>query len=217
MGIERPVYLLSPTPAEGVRHLPMIEFVTKPQKIDFTLYDGLIFTSKQGVAALDEISGGSWKGIPAAAIGRMTAEEVKSRGGEVIFVASKAYGDVLAKELSGRFKSFRWLYPRPAVVASKIAADLRTAGVSVEERVVYETRCKEYDAGSKPEEGAVLIFTSPSIVKCFLKSFGWSESYMAVAIGKKTADAFEDGMEYRVSPSQTIEETIAFARSLATA
>ncbi len=217
MGIERPVYLLSPTPAEGVRHLPMIEFSNIPQKIDFTLYDGLIFTSKQGVIALDNISGGSWKQIPAAAIGKMTAEEIEKRGGEVIFVASKAYGDVLAKELSDRFGSFKWLYPRPRVVASKIAADLRSAGISVEEKVIYETLCKEYDAGSKPEEGAVLIFTSPSIVKCFLKQFGWNESYTAVAIGKKTAEAFEEGMEYRVSPSQTIEDTIAFARSLSTA
>ncbi len=217
MGIERPVYLLSPTPAEGVGHLPMIEFVTLPQKIDFTLYDGLIFTSKQGVTALDEISGGSWKEIPAAAIGKMTAEEVKRRGGEVIFVASRAYGDVLAKELSERFGSFRWLYPRPKVVASKIAADLRAAGISVEERVIYETRCREYDVRSKPKEGAVLIFTSPSIVNCFLNRFGWSESYIAVAIGRKTAEAFEEGMECRVSPSQTIEDTIAFAKSLSTA
>ncbi len=217
MGIERPVYLLSPTPAEGVRHLPMIEFVTIPQKIDFDLYDGLIFTSKQGVAALDEICGESWKEIPAAAIGKMTAEEVEKRGGEVIFVASKAYGDVLAKELSERFESFRWLYPRPKVVASKIAAELRAAGISVDEKVIYETRCREYDTRSKPEEGAVLIFTSPSIVNCFLKRFEWSESYTAVAIGRKTAEVFEDGMECRVSPSQTIEDAVTFARSLSTA
>ncbi len=211
------VYLLSPTPAEGAEHLPMIEFKTIPQPIDFTPYDGLIFTSKQGVIALDEISGGSWKNTPAAAIGKMTAQEIQKRGGEVVYIASKAYGDILSRELSVRFKSFRWLYPRPKVVASKIASDLRKAGVDVDEKVIYETSCKAYDKEARPEEGAILIFTSPSIVDCFFKQFGWSGSYTAVAIGKKTAAAFPEGVECKISPSQSIPDTVAFARSLATA
>ncbi len=214
--MSRPVYLLSPTPAEGAGHLPMIEFKTIPQKIDFSSYDGLIFTSKQGVIALDEISGGEWRSTPAAAIGKMTAQEIRERGGEVIFIASKAYGDILAEELSTRFKNFRWLYPRPKVVASKIASDLRSAGIDVEERVIYETLCKEYDSDFKPEEGAVLIFTSPSIVECFFRQFGWSGSYTAVAIGKKTAGAFPEGVECKISPSQSIEDAVAFAGSLST-
>ncbi|BBG65134.1 uroporphyrinogen-III synthase [Hydrogenimonas sp.] len=197
-----------------MRHLPMIEFRTIPQNIDFSLYDGLIFTSKQGVIALDGISGGSWRDTPAAAIGKMTAKEIEKRGGKVLFVASKAYGEVLAKELSGRFKSFRWLYPRPRVVASKIASDLRSAGIEVEERVIYETLCREYPKSKKPEDGAVLIFTSPSIVKCFLKQFSWNESYRAVAIGKKTAEAFGGEVGCVVSPSQSIKDTIDFAKSL---
>ncbi len=211
------VYLLSPTPAKGVCHLPMIEFRHIPQKIDFSSYDGLIFTSKQGVVALDEMSGGEWKERPAAAIGKMTAQEIEKRGGKVLYVASRAYGDVLARELSDRFKSFRWLYPRPRVVASKIASDLRSAGIEVEERVVYETVCRKHESDSKPKEGAVLIFTSPSIVKCFLEQFGWEDSYIAVAIGKKTSEAFPEGKRCVVSPFQSIEETVSFAKSLSTA
>ncbi len=209
------IYLLSPTSLEGVVNMPMIEFVTYKQEIDFSPFDALIFTSKQGVKALDEITSGRWREIPAAAIGKMTADEIKKRGGEVIFIASKAYGDTLAKELAGKFGSYKWLYPRPKVVASKIAQDLRSAGVKVEERVVYETVCKSHAKEDAPENGAVLIFTSPSIVNCFLQNFDWSESYTAVAIGKKTALAFPKNIEPLISPSQSIEDTLEFAKRVA--
>ncbi len=210
----REIYLLSPTPVAGVRHLPMIEFHPIPQTIDFTLYDGLIFTSKQGVVTLDEISGGEWRGLPAAAIGKQTAAEVEARGGRVIYVATRAYGDVLARELSECFSHYRWLYPRPKVVVSKIAADLRSAGIDVEEKIIYETRCRRYPAKRRPPEGAVLIFTSPSIVRCFFEQFGWRGSYRAVAIGTKTAAAFPEGVRCDIAPSPSMEEAIAFARDL---
>jgi len=215
MGIKSlPIYLLSPTPKDGVRHLPMIKFETIPQDIEFNKFDGLIITSKQGVIALDEISCGKWKTLPVAAIGELTAKEVEKRGGEVIFIASSAYGDVLAYELALNFKDFRWLYPRPKVVVSKIVADLRSSGIEVEEKVIYETSCVEYDHSSKPCSGAVLIFTSPSIVKCFFKNFSWDRSYKAVAIGKKTASAFPDNIKIEISPTTSIDEAIRFSENL---
>ncbi|WP_456404316.1 uroporphyrinogen-III synthase [Hydrogenimonas sp.] len=213
--MERAVYLLSPTSVPGVNHLPMIRFTLLPQTIDFTGFDGLILTSKQGVVALDEISEGAWRSVPAAAIGKQTAQEIAERGGEVVYVASKAYGDVLASELAERFGGWRWLYPRPKVVASKIAAELRSAGIEVEERVIYETGCRPHPPSSRPAQGAVLIFTSPSIVRCFFEQFGWDESYLAVAIGTKTAAALPEGVRYEIAPSPSLEEAAAFARDLA--
>jgi uroporphyrinogen-III synthase len=216
MGIENipPIYLLSPTPKSGVRHLPMIKFETIPQDIEFNKFDGLIITSKQGVIALDEISCGKWKTLPVAAIGESTAKEVQKRGGEVIFIASSAYGDVLARELALNFKGFRWLYPRPKVVVSKVAADLRSSGIEVEEKIIYETSCVEYDNSSKPCSGAILIFTSPSIVKCFFQNFSWDISYKAVAIGKKTAESFPKHIDVNISPNTSINEAIEYSRSL---
>ncbi len=216
MGVDRPIYLLSPTRRSGVHHLPMIRFETISQDIDFSGYDGLILTSKQGVKALDEVSEGAWRALPAAAIGEMTAAEISARGAEVLYVASKAYGDVLAKELAARFKGFRWLYPRPKVVVSKIAADLAAAGVSVEEKVIYETVCVDYGSDQRPKPGAILIFTSPSIVQCFLKSFGWDDTWRAVAIGKKSAQVFEKDIPVCMSDSPSIDDAIEMARFLAT-
>ncbi|BDY13519.1 uroporphyrinogen-III synthase [Hydrogenimonas cancrithermarum] len=208
------VYLLSPTPKPGVRHLPMIQFETIPQPLDFSGFDGLILTSKQGVVALDEVSGGRWRSTPAAAIGEMTAKEIEARGGKVIYIASKAYGDVLAKELSEWFEGFRWLYPRPKVVVSKIAADLRHAGIEVDEKVIYETRCMAYDRPRRPEKDAVLIFTSPSIVRCFFENFEWDESWRAVAIGNKTAQAFPACVVAEIAPSTSIDSAIEFSCAL---
>ena len=215
MGITSlPIYLLSPTPKSGVRHLPMIKFEIIPQDIDFKKFDGLIITSKQAVLSLDEISKGKWKTLPVATIGESTAKEVKNHGGNVIFIASSAYGDILAHELSLSFKGYRWLYPRPKVVVSKIAADLRGCGIEVEEKIIYETSCICYENSSKPCKGAILIFTSPSVVKCFLKNFSWDESWEAIALGKKTALAFPAYLKPKVSPSTSIEEAINFARNI---
>jgi len=215
MGITSlPIYLLSPTPKSGVRHLPMIKFEIVPQDIEFNKFDGLIITSKQGVIALNEISCGKWQTLPVAAIGDLTAKEVENRGGKVIFIASSAYGDVLASELALNFKNYRWLYPRPKVVVSKIAADLRSCGIEVEEKIIYETSCVHYDNHSKPCKGAVLIFTSPSIVRCFFKNFSWDDSWRAVAIGKKTAFAFPDYVKPEISPTTSIDEAIRFSRNL---
>ncbi len=208
------IYLLSPTSRPGVRHLPMIRFDLIPQTIDFSRYDGVIFTSKQGVIALDEVSGGAWRDLPAAAIGKQTAAEIAARGGEVIYTASKAYGDVLAAELSEKFPQMRWLYARPKVVVSKIAADLRAAGVSVEEAVVYETSCVHYAEEDAPEEGAALIFTAPSIVKCFFENFHWHDTWKAVAIGNKTAESFPAGISVEIPDELSIAGAVALAERL---
>ncbi|WP_456451577.1 uroporphyrinogen-III synthase [Hydrogenimonas sp.] len=212
--MENEIYLLSPTSRPGVKHLPMIHFTIIPQTLDFSGFDGLILTSKQGVIALDEVSGGAWKNLPAAAIGRQTAAEIEARGGRVIYMASKAYGEVLAKELAERFAAMRWLYARPRVVVSKIAADLRAAGVEVEEAVIYETSCTRYEPSEKPEPGARLIFTAPSIVRCFFENFAWEESWKAVAIGQKTAQAFPEAVNPYISPSTSIDEAVKFAKNL---
>ncbi|WP_201353871.1 uroporphyrinogen-III synthase [Hydrogenimonas urashimensis] len=208
------IYLLSPTSRPEAKHLPMIRFTLLPQTIDFSRFDAIILTSRQGIVALDEVSGGAWKRLPVAAIGKQTAAEAQARGGKVIYVASKAYGDVLAKELAKRFKKLRWLYARPRVVVSKIAKELQEAGIEVEEAVVYETSCSHYERKQRPEAGAVLIFTAPSIVKCFFENFDWDESWKAVAIGNKTAQAFPNGVKPAISPSTSIDEAIRFSKNL---
>ena len=194
--------------------MPMIRFDLIPQTLDFSRYDGVILTSRQGVVALDEVSGGAWRSLPAAAIGKQTAAEIEARGVEVIYTASKAYGDVLARELSERFTDRRWLYARPKVVVSKIAAQLREAGIEVEEAVIYETSCIRYEESRRPENGAVLIFTAPSIVRCFFENFDWDASWQAIAIGEKTAQAFPAGVQPRLSPTTSIDEAIRFSRTL---
>jgi uroporphyrinogen-III synthase len=212
-----PVYLLSPTARPGVVHLPMIQFTLLPQTIDFSKYDGLILTSKQGVIALDEVSGGAWKSLPAAAIGKQTAAEIEKRGGRVLYTATKAYGDVLARELAERFDGMRWLYARPKVVVSKIAADLQKAGIRVDEVVVYETSCVRYDAADRPVEGAVIVFTAPSVARCFYENFGWDESWKAVAIGDKTAAAVDKFAKALLSPDTSLDKAVTFAENVALA
>ncbi|MDQ7047974.1 MAG: uroporphyrinogen-III synthase [Sulfurovum sp.] len=51
---------------------------------------------------------------------------------------------------------------------------------------MYETSCIEYSNEDKPDKNAIIIFTSPSTIHCFLKNFEWDESYVAVVIGEAT-------------------------------
>ena len=189
----------------------MIKFETISQDVEFDKFDGLIITSKQGIIVLDEISCGKWKTLPVAAIGESTAKEVEKRGGEVIFIASSAYGDILAYELALKFNGFRWLYLRPETVVSKITSKLRSYGVKVEEKIIYKTNCVKYDCSLKPCSKAILIFTSPSVVKCFFENFSWDDSWSAVAIGKKTASAFPDYIRPKISPTTSIDVAIQFS------
>ncbi|MDR0762426.1 MAG: uroporphyrinogen-III synthase, partial [Campylobacteraceae bacterium] len=83
----------------------------------------------------------------------------------------------------------------------------------VDEVVVYENVCKPCKEFDLPKN-AIFIFTSPSSVKCFLKCVKWREDFTAVAIGKKTAAAFSLDIKYLISPKQSIDACVEFAKRL---
>ena len=57
------IYLLSDTFYEGVVNLPQIKVTCKEIELDLSSYDALIFSSKNGVRAIDYINK-NWKKIP---------------------------------------------------------------------------------------------------------------------------------------------------------
>jgi len=201
------IYLLNNQKYDGVENLPVIEIEYKNIEIDFDV-DYLLFTSKNGVSGVDKISE-KWKNIPAICIGNPTANKVIELGGKVEYIANSSYGDDLAKEIIQNFQPSKILFLKAKKVLSKIVDILKSHNFEVIEKVVYETKCKKIDF--IPKEG-IFIFTSPSTIKCFLAQTNWKPSYKAVAIGKRTASAFED--EIIISPIQTIENCIKIANSL---
>ncbi len=188
------IYLLSPAKREGVFNLPMIEFRRIADKIDFNGVDTLIFTSKQAIVTADSIDR-RWREFDSIAIGGATKAKIEELGGRVIFSPKNFYGETLAKDILERFKDRQTLYLRPKVISFDSKSFLEKNGVSIKEQIIYETTCKSYTKESQPQKGAIIIFTSPSTIRCFFKSFEWDSSYRAVIIGKATKKELPDFIE----------------------
>ena len=207
----RAVYLLSPTPREETISLPMISFSIVAEKIDFSLCDTLLFTSKQAVVTADTIDS-SWKNYPCIAIGPATKKQIESLGGEVIYFPKEFYGENLSQDIAAFFKERKLLYLRPKEISFDSKGYLEKVGIHLEEQIIYETGCQHYSAEKKPEKDAVIIFTSPSTIHCFLKNFVWDETYTAVVIGKATKVHLPENANYVVAEEPSIASCIEKAR-----
>jgi len=179
------IYLLSPLEKEGTHALPMIEFTIVSDSINFTTCDTLMFTSKQAVISADRIDN-NWKNYPCIAIGKATKKKIEELEGEVIYAPKAFYAEELSKEIVEKFAEKKILYLRPKEVSFDSKGFLSQRGISLEEQILYETSCVSYLKEKKPVEHAVIIFTSPSTIKCFFKNFIWDTSYVAVLIGEAT-------------------------------
>ena len=209
----KPIYILSHAKVPGAKSLPLIQHTYLHPRIDITSYDYLIFTSKTAVFALDTMEY-SWKQIPALAIGNATAKAIKERGGRVAFIAKSFYGEDFAKDIATQFsKKKRFLYLRAKVVSTDIAKLLRDEGMRVDQAIIYTTSCAECTSIQPPPQGAVILFSSPSTVRCFFRCFSWDTSYKAVAIGKKTAATFPQNIQVHVFEQKTLAQIVDFIRN----
>ena len=207
------IYLLSPLKKEGTLSLPMIQFSLVADKIDFSVCDTLMFTSKQAVVSADAIDK-KWKEYPCVAIGGATKKKIEELGGEVIYHPKEFYGEVLAKDILNNFSDKKLLYLRPKEVSFDSKAYLEKNGIDLEEQVIYETSCMKYVKEQKPKEGAIIIFTSPSTIKCFFKNFEWDSSYVAVLIGHATKEHLPDYCKFVVADEPLIDACVEKAREL---
>jgi len=205
-----PVYLLTDQQIEGVLNYPVIKINYLSPLLSFENVDYLIFTSKNGVRAVDSITD-KWKNIPAFAIGKATAKEIENLGGRVEFIAKSAYGDEFAKEINSKFKNKTFLFLR----AKRIVSDIKSAFVNnrLIETVVYETVCFN-PADKEFKKPSIVIFSSPSCVECFAKIQTF-ENITPIAIGKKTKNTLQKYISKIYMPSTpSLKECVNLAKSL---
>ncbi|UFS62792.1 uroporphyrinogen-III synthase [Sulfurimonas sp. HSL-3221] len=210
----RPIYLLSVTPSDDpdITHLPILETAWLRPEVDLSRIDGIIFTSKNGVDALEKIAP-EWKSVPVLCVGKGTQQRVEALGGTVAGTV-KGYGEMLYALIRERFPRFRWLYARPRVVASDFASRLRDEGVAVEEAVVYETLCRADKIDIAIPDDSILIFTSPSALQCFQRRFVLAQTQTVVAIGSTTEKSLP-GQKVHIAPEPTVAACITLAKELA--
>jgi uroporphyrinogen-III synthase len=211
--MQREIYLLSPKPQEETIFFPMIEFSITAELIDFSQSDTLIFTSKQAVVTADKIDA-SWKNYPCIAIGPATKKQIEELGGKVIYHPKSFYGETLSTDIAQFFKDLKLLYLRPKEVSFDSKDFLEKKGITLKEQIIYETSCISYLPEEKPSKNAVIIFTSPSTIHCFLKNFHWDESYTAVVIGKATKVHLPANIKYVVADEPLISACIKKAKAI---
>ena len=211
---KRLIYLLSPSAREGTVSLPMITFEITADQIDFSKSDTLIFTSKQAVITADNIDE-KWKNYPCIAIGSATKKQIESLGGNVIYCPKDFYGKSLSVDIVRFFSDKKLLYLRPKEISFDSKGFLAKEGITLREQIIYETSCIQYTLKEKPPKNAVIIFTSPSTIHCFLKNFKWDPSYIAVVIGKATKVYLPENAEYVVADTALISSCVEKAKEIA--
>jgi uroporphyrinogen-III synthase len=206
-----PIYLLTNERYEGVLNYPVIKINFLSPSISFEGIDFLLFTSKNGVRAVDNINK-KWKNYPCFAIGKATAKEIEKRGGKLEYIAKSSYGDEFAEEINEKYSNKTFLFLR----AKKIISDIKNKFINntLKEIIVYETICNNPETDLK--KPAIVIFSSPSTVECFKKVNDF-ENVLPIAIGKKTKKALEEYLpaNFILMPKKpSIKECIEIAKSI---
>ena len=106
------------------------------------------------------------------------------------------------------------MYLRPKEVSFDAKTFLAKAGIALQEQIIYETSCIRYEKKDKPGKNAIIIFTSPSTIHCFLKNFAWDASYTAVVIGEATKVHLPAKVRYEVADRPTIDDCILKAKQI---
>lgn len=210
----RPIYLISKTShdnAVGVIHIPILAIKFLQPEIDFSLYDGIIVTSKEGARALQNYDI-EWKKLDVLCVGESTASEISAMGGCNITVAS-GYGDSILDILENQYA--RWLYIRPRSIVSSWPQKARVMGKKIDEVIIYETTCNDDMEEIQIVKNGVLIFTSPSGIECFCKRADILPTHDVVVIGTTTQKALPLGIKSTLSLETSVISCIEKAREIA--
>jgi len=207
------IYLLSDKKQNGVINLPVFEINNIKTTIDLKKYDALIFTSKNAIYSIDSFNK-QWKSIPSYAIAPQTGNIIKKLGGNLEFIGKKNHGNEFAFELIKILKGKKVLYLRGNKVVSTLTSILNENDIICDELIVYESICKKYNEKFNLPKSSIIIFSSPSTIKCFFKNSSWDKSFRAIAIGKTTAKYFPDYIQPIISDNTSLESCINKALEL---
>ncbi|WP_457745033.1 uroporphyrinogen-III synthase [Sulfurimonas sp.] len=210
---QKPIYLFSISSHPNAVSVPSLTITFLKPQIDFSQYDYLIITSKQVSEALKEYETQLYIEKAALCVSDASAKSYENIGGAILDIGS-GYGDNLADKIKKYPKSTRWLYLRAKVVASDFVTLCKEDGYLIDEVVVYESDCSKDILEVADQENAILIFTSPSSLHCYLKTHDLSPNHTIIVIGKTTAKALPKNVKCHISEKTTIDSCMQLAYSL---
>ncbi|PLY07311.1 MAG: uroporphyrinogen-III synthase [Arcobacter sp.] len=201
------IYILGNKKVKWAKNLSLFDIEVIPQNIDFSDYDAIIFTSKNGVYSLNKFNS-KWKNIPAYVIAPQTAKVVKELKGRLAFVGKSHHGDEFAYELINQLKNKRVLYLKAEKIVSNFTKILNDNEVKCDEKVVYKTVYKNFKEKIELPKDSTIIFSSPSTIECFFKNIIWQKSFKVISIGKTTAKYFPSYVSYKIANTTSLESCV---------
>ncbi len=198
------IYLFSISSHPDAISVNSLDIKLLKPSIDFAKYDYFIITSKQTSEALKQYEIESFIDIPALCVSTQSALSYEKLGAKTLDIGG-GYGDNLISKIKEYSKNSKWLYLRAKVVASDFVNLCVEDGYNIDEAIVYESDCSKEISNIKVENASTLIFTSPSSVKCFLKTNDINQSHKVIVIGKTTAKALPQNIKYQISQNTTIQ------------
>lgn len=205
------IYLLNDVKVKFAKNIPLFEIKYIKQDINFHNYDAIIFSSKNGVLAIESMNK-EWRKVPSYAISEQTAKLIRDFGGHLKYAGRKRHGDEFAHELLGcELKGKRVLYLRAKEIVSNMLEILREGGIKCDDVVVYENIFKEPKDIKALPKNSKIIFSSPSTIKYFLKAFTWDDSYRAISIGHTTAKYFPDYIKPIIADKTSLKACVTKA------
>ena len=210
---KKPIYLFSISTHHEAISINSLSITFFKPDIDFSKYDYLILTSKQAVEALKQYNKQNYITKKALCVSKATAKAYEDIGGEVLDIGG-GYGDNLIDKITSYDKDKKWLYLRAKIVASDFVNICKNQGYDIDEVVVYKSDCSQEILDVKVPDDAILIFTSPSSIKCFLKTHSFLSTQKIIVIGKTTAKALDKNLTYTISDDTTIQSCIDIAKNM---
>lgn len=202
------IYILNEKKIKYAKNLPLFEIkYFKNVNIKIENYDALIFTSQNGIKALDSITT-KWRNIPSYVISEQSGKLVKELHGKLKFFSRARHGNVFAEELTPLLRDKKVLYVRGEKVASDIMKILKNKKIECDEAIVYQSVLLPNIQAKRLPKNAKIIFSSPSTVEYFLKYYEWKDTYKAIAIGNTTAAALPSYMEYFISETTSLDSCV---------
>jgi len=202
--MSRQIYLFSTSSHPNAVNVNSLDITLLKPQIDFSNYDYFIITSKQASHALKQYEKKEYIDTKALCISKKSAAAFESLGCKILETGS-GYGDNLLSIIREYPKTTRWLYLRAKLIASDFVQVAKTENFLIDETIVYESMCSKQILNIEVEPNSVLIFTSPSSVKCFLQNNSIDKSHKIIVIGSTTAKALPVNIPYLISKETTIE------------
>lgn len=209
------IYLISNSKNSRVKNLNVSKIEYLKFKIDLKNFDNLIITSKNVIFSMlrnhifiDEVI---LQSLTIFAIGQKSAQFFMQLGFKQVYISKRSNAKEFADEILPYLKNRKNLYLKAKISAFDMKSFFKKKQIDCKIMEVYKTSLLKLNLSMKPKENSILIFTSPSSVKNFIKNFYWIESYKAICIGNTTADALKKYTNPIVCEKQDINSCINLA------